>query len=147
MNMSGDIRVKTDQRYRNLYNDLKNFVVKDMHQLFFLCACVGYRAGKAKPLGKTGDDRFYSKTIPPEEYACFCAMMLEENNMDFLVIHDDKGVIAKMEEYANGGMGVLLEEFLSDYLIRRGNEFQIDSTHSKELPKIFLHFIYEQVYE
>lgn len=147
MNITDDIRVKIDQRYHTLYTELRNFVVKDMHQLFFLCACIGYRDQKPKPLGKNGNDQFYSKTITPEEYACLCAIMIEENNMDFSVIQNKKAVISRMEEYANGGMEILLEEFLSDYLIRQGNELHVDSTHSKELPKEFLNFIYEQIYE
>lgn len=146
MNMSGDIRVKTDQRYRTLYNDLKNFIGKDMHQLFFLCACIGYREGKPKPLGKAGDDRFYSKTITPEEYACFCAMMIEENSMDFSVIQDDKAVIARMEEYANGGMEILLDDFLSDHLIGQRNEPHVLAQET-EIPRMFLNFIHEQIYE
>ena len=66
MNMSGDIRVKTDRKYRNLYNDLKNFAVGDMHELFFLCSCLGFRAKKKKSLGSNGEDRFWSRTITPE---------------------------------------------------------------------------------
>lgn len=148
MNIPGDIRVKTDQRYQALYNDLKNFIVKEMHQLFFLCACIGYREGKPKPLGTAGDDRFYSKTITPEEYACFCAMMIEENGMHFSVIQDDKAVISSMEEYANGGMEILLDDFLSDYLIGQcNNEPHVDLANAMELPKMFLNFIREHVYE
>ena len=145
--MSTEIRVKTDQRYRILYNELKNFVVKDMHELFFLCTCIGYRTGKSKPLGKAGDDRFWSRTFTTKEYACFYALMLEENNFDFSAIRDDKAVIARMEEYANAGMDVLLEDFLSEYLINQGNELKLDSTHAKELPKLFLYFVYEQLSE
>ena len=142
MNMSGDIRVKTDQQYKNIYNEFKNFVVGDMHELFFLCACLGYRADKKKPLGKKGDDRFWSKTITPEEYACFYAMILNNKNMDLTSIEDDKFVISEMEEYSNAGMGILIDEFLSDYLVAVGNEYKLDPTHSNELPKDLLNFIY-----
>jgi hypothetical protein len=34
MKLSGDIRVQTDKRYRGIYNDLRNFVAKDMHEIF-----------------------------------------------------------------------------------------------------------------
>ena len=115
MNMSGDIRVKTDRKYRNLYNDLKNFAVGDMHELFFLCSCLGFRAKKKKSLGSNGEDRFWSRTITPEEYACYYAMMLEESNMDLSAIKDDTKIISEMEKYANAGMGSLLDNFLSEY--------------------------------
>jgi len=145
MNMSGDIRVKTSNQYKHLYNELKNFAVGDMHELFFLCVCLAYRANKKKVLGTNGEDRFWSKTITPEEYACFYAIMLEENEMDLEAIKDDKIVLAEIEKYANAGMEILLEEFLSDYLIKNKTELKLNTADSKELPKALLHFIYEQL--
>ena len=138
MNMSGDIRVKTDSKYRYLYNDLKNFAFGDMHELFFLCSCLGFRTKKKKNLGTNGEDRFWSRTITPEEYACYYAMMLEENDMDLSVIKDDKLIISEMEKYANAGMELLLKDFLSEYC---SSGLKLDSSISKELPKAFWHFI------
>ncbi len=145
MNVSGDIRVKTDQRYKNLYVELKNFAVGDMHELFFLCACLGYKEKKKKSFGSGGDERFWSRTITPDEYTCFCAMLLDDNKMDLSVIKDDKHVIAEIEKYANGGMEILIEEFLGDYLVRGSSDLKLDSTSSKELPKALLYFIYEKL--
>jgi len=142
MNMSGDIRVKTDKKYKNLYNDLKNLIVGDMHELFFLCACLGYKANKVKDLGSNAEERFWSRTITPEEYACYYAMMLEKNNMDLSSIRDDKLVIAEMEKYANGGMEILLEDFLNEYC---SADYKLDSTYSKELPMALLHFIRDKL--
>lgn len=142
MNMSGDIRVKTDKKYRNLYNDLKNLAFGDMHELFFLCACLGYRAKQMKSLGPNGEERFWSRTITPEEYACYYAMVLEKNNMDLSITKDDKLVIVEMEKYANSGMEILLEELLNEYC---NADYKLDSVYSKELPKALLHFIREQL--
>ncbi len=74
-----------------------------MHELFFLCVCLGYKTKTRKPLGKNGDGRFWSRTITPDEWTCYYAMMIEVNNMDFHSITDDKKVLFCMEEYANGG--------------------------------------------
>ena len=52
MSFSEDVRVKTEKKYRNLYNELKNFAVGDMHELFFLCACLGFKANRKEPLKK-----------------------------------------------------------------------------------------------
>lgn len=142
MNMSGDIRVKTDKKYRNLYNELRNLAVGDMHELFFLCVCLGYRAKKMKLLGSNGEERFWSRTITPEEYACYYAMMLEKNNMDLSSTRDDKLVIAEMEKYANGGIEILLGDFLNEYC---SADYKLDITYSKELPNALLHFIREQL--
>jgi len=145
MKMDGQIRVKTDGHYGRLYNDLKNVVVGDFHELFFVCASLGFQHGKTKPLGKARDDRFWSNTINPREWACYYAMLLEENNMDYLAIQDDKAVMSRIEQYANAGMDILMEDFLSDYVITNGGELQLDPGCSKELPKHFLHFVFEQI--
>lgn len=147
MNMAGDIRVRTDRRHRTLYNDLRNFVAKDMHEIFFLCACLGFRVGKRKPLGRDGDDRFWSSTITPEEYASFYAMVIESSDMNFSAIADDKSVIAAMEEYANAGMQILLEDVLADYTLDRGDDLRLDGSCSKELPKVLLAYVYEKASE
>lgn len=147
MKLSGDIRVRTDKHYRTIYNDLKNFVAKDMHEIFFLCACLGYRKGKKRPLGRDGDDRFWSSTITPEEYASYYAMLIETNEMDFSVIRDDKVVIATIEEYANAGMNILLEDVLSEYALSRGDDLRIDPSCSKELTKVLLAYVYEKASE
>jgi len=147
MNMDGSIRVKTDRKYRSIYNELKNFAFGDMHELFFLCVCLGYTANKKKPLGKDGDDRFWSRTITPEEWTCYYAIMVKVSNMDFNCIGNDKEVIACMEQYANAGMEFLLQEFLSDYLTGGPDEPKLDINAAKELPKIFLSFIFQRINE
>lgn len=144
MNLSGDIRVRTDRHHRTLYNDLRNFVAKDMHEIFFLCTCLGYKKGRRKPLGRDGDDRFWSSTITPEEYASYYAMLIESNDMDFSVIKDDRSVLATVEEFANAGMNILLEDLLSDYILSRGDEKRLDPSCSKELPKVMLAYVYEK---
>ena len=144
MNVSGDIRVKTDQRYKNLYVELKNFAVGDMHELFFMRVSWPTKQ-KEKSFGSGGDERFWSRTITPDEYTCFCAMLLNDNEMDLSVIKDDKHVIAEVEKYANAGMEILIEEFLGDYFVKGNSDLKLDSTSSKELPKALLYFIYEKL--
>ena len=82
---------------------------------FFYASVSDSKQERRKPLGGSGEDRFWSRTITPEEYACYYAIMLEDHSMDFASIQDDKKVLTEMEGYANSGMGILLEEFLSDY--------------------------------
>lgn len=147
MKMDGDIRVRTDRRHRMLYNDLKNFTVGDMHELFFLCTCLGYKAEKMKPLSNNGEDRFYSRTFTTDEWACFYAIMIETKNMDFNAILDDKMVISAMESYANAGMQILLDEILDAYVINDASGPKLDAKKNNELPKIMLSFIYEQLTE
>lgn len=146
MKMDGNIGVATEASYRELYNSLKNAgAVGDFHELFFACACLGYRKAKLVPIRKS-DDRFWSRTIRPPEWACYYSMILEKNNYDFAKVADDRAVLAIIEQYANAGMDILIEEFLADYLISssKGTDPQIDPTCSKELPKQFIHYIFDQ---
>ncbi len=144
MNMMGDIRVKTDRKYKDLYNDMRNFAIGDSHELFFLCACIGFKENKTKSLGSNGEERFWSRTITPEEYICYYAMILRKNNMDFSLIKDDKTIIAEMEKYANAGIEILFEEFLNEYCT---SDYKIETSHTKELPRGLLHYIYERIQE
>lgn len=145
MKMAGDIRVRTNRRYRTLYNDLRNFAAKDMHEIFFICAVFGYREGKREPLGREGDDRFWSSTITPEEYACYYAMLIEASDMDFSRLLNDKSVIMAIEEYANAGMKILLDNLLDSFVIERGGDIRLEGGCSKELPKILLGYLYDNV--
>lgn len=143
--MDGQIRVKTDARYARIYNDLKGVAVGDFHELFFLCVCLGHKYGKSTSLGRSREDRFWSSTISAHEWACYYAMFLQDRAMDFVDVNDDRIVMSRMEEYANGGMAVLLGEFLDDYVAGNQAEPQLDPAHDKELPKNLLHFIFERV--
>lgn len=147
MKMDGQIRVKTDARHSRLYNDLKGVAVGDFHELFFLCACLGYKYKKRISLSKAGEDRFWSNTINANEWASYYAMILEQNEMDFIAVQDDKIVLKTIEEYANGGMAILLEEFLNDYVTNTKEGPQLEPGYNKELPKNFLHFIFERIDE
>ena len=147
MKMDGEIRVKTVTRYGRLYNDMKIRLGGDFHEIFFACACLAYKRNQCKALGSAGSDRFWSKTITPREWSCYYAMTLKDGNMDFSGLHDDKKVISKMEGYANAGMDILIAEFLHDYLLVNAEEPQLDPASCKELPKTFLHFLFEQADE
>jgi len=144
MKMDSTIRVKTERKYRALYRDLTNLAVTESHELFFICACLGYQRRHPVPLGKRGDDRFWSSTFTPEEWTAFYAMLLQENNMDFGTVQDEKQVIARIEEYANGGMEILLAECLDGYVSVSDDDILLDGTASRELPKTMLHYVFER---
>ncbi len=146
MKMDGNIRVFTDVRYKELYNNMKNSgAVEDSHELFFLCSCLGYKKGNPISITKR-DERFWSRTITTREWACYYAMVLEKNCFAYEKVSDDKDVLAIIEGYANAGMEILIDEFLGDFLLSntRNTNPQLDSTFCKELTKQFVHFIFEQ---
>jgi len=143
MSMDRNIRVKTDKQYKSLYRQMTNLVVGDSHELFFVCACLGYKRKAREPLGKRGDDKFWSGTITPEEWACYYAMHLSDNHMDFQTLSDDTKVLAAIEEYANAGTKILLEELLCDYATVSDEDVTLDLARCRELPKVFLNYVSE----
>ena len=145
MKMSTEIRVKTEKRFKGIYNDLKEHAMGDFHEIFYLCACLGYKNKARKPIGKNGDDRFFSKTISSHEYATYYAMTVKENGYDFGSVQDDKAVINVIEEYANAGMEILLSDFLETYLIDKGNnEPRLEKGSCKELAKTLMYYIFSK---
>lgn len=142
MNMSSGIRVRTDRKLKRLFGELCDVVFpQKMHELFFLCACVGYRSKKAKSLGRDGEERFWSDTITPEEYVCYYSMLLAEKDMNIASIRDDREVIRRVEEYANAGLGVLLDSFLVDFVVSIEGECSLDPSHKELLPKMLLSYV------
>jgi hypothetical protein len=142
----GDIRVKTDIKYRALYNDMKKErAITDFHDLFFVCTCIGFSANERNCIER-GDDRFWSNTISPTEWSCYYAMMMKLNDLELSSICDDRQVIATMQEYSNAGIELLIQDFLGDYLLpgTRDSEPQLDPSLAETLPVDFLYYILEQ---
>lgn len=136
-------RIRTSKHHGKLYTELKGILVQEFHELFFLSACVGYRNDCAIPLGKLGEERFWSDTITREEWSAYYAMILALCTMDFREIQGD--VIAKIEEYAHGGMLYLIENELSGYLVETDGEYAVDKTVARDLPRRVMQYIFETV--
>ena len=141
MKMDGDIRVRTE--HQQLYNDLKGLLVKDFHELFFLTACLGFRNNCHTKLGKSAGERFFSRTITPNEWCTYYAMVVEKNAMDFNSVKDDKAVIAQIEGYAHGGMLFFVENILDGYLLKKDDVLYIDKSVSQDLPRRVMQSIFE----
>lgn len=133
--MSSDIRVKVSSVYKEIYTGLKNYAVGDFHELFFLCVCLGYKNNK-KIQEQKKEDCFWSRTITSDEWHVYYSLFLHSNHMDFSKLESDGDVISFMEDYANGGMEILIDEFLKDYVKKDSSgRFIVDHTDqlSKEL--------------
>lgn len=144
MKLSESIRVRIESRYRSLYNDLCEHVFGEAHEVFFFCVCVGSNINKREPLKKP-EDKFWSRTITPEEYAFYYCILLKESQYDASVLLDDKSMIHAMEEYANAGMASLLSGILQDFVTKAKDQPQIDRPVAKDLAKILLGHIHEKV--
>ena len=144
MNLSGNIRVKTEKKYKYIYNEFKNIFKREFHELFFISACIGYKKRKKQELEGGGDDRFWSGTITPQEYCCYYAMVLKDNDMEVESIKEDKKILEIIEKYSNSGMKVLFDELLNDYLISK-DDFRIDFSEKGKLPRDFFQYLYQLI--
>jgi hypothetical protein len=142
----GNIRVSTEAHHRELYNNMKTCgAIEDFHEFFFACVCVGYSRGKARPLERK-DDRFWSRTVTPLEWDCYHAIIMQVNDFQVSAVMDEKRMFEKLEEYANAGIDIIIDEFLRDYLITRDarDSPQLDPNGVINLPKAFLYYLLQQ---
>jgi hypothetical protein len=139
MKMSGDLRVKTSRRRKALFKDICDAVFpQNSHELFFLCACLGYREEVSIPLSRDGEEQFWSKTITYDEYTCYYSMILKDSGFDMSSLSDDAVVIKRIEEYANGGLDFLAREVIPDLIVESEGEERILPASKKMLPKTLL---------
>lgn len=142
--MDARIRVKTSSKHQRLYSELKKLFVEDAHEFFFICACIGYRNQIREPLGSEAEERFWSGTITPEESACYYAMILESHEFDFEILRDDASILNEIQEYANAGIQLLVDDILVDYLSNKSDKVPaLDPTTLVELPRTLLNYLYD----
>lgn len=115
IDMKSGIRVKIESQYKLIYNGLKNNnAVKDFHELFFICVCIGRKYGHRASLRKK-EDCFWSQSIKEEEWYTYYSIYVHDHGKDFSCLGSAEEVIDAMQEYANAGMQWLIDHFLYDY--------------------------------
>jgi hypothetical protein len=147
MKMSGEIRVRSDKAHRSLYQDYRKYLGKEMHELFYLAVCIGYHEDRHLPLAnKSTEDRFWSRTILPDEWATYYAITLQKANMNYDAVRDDAKVMQEMEAYANGGIHYLCDEVLvGGYLIEKDGSLMFDLQVVEDLPRRILQFLFQSI--
>ena len=144
MKMDGNIRVRTAKSHVSFYNKMGKVLANENHELFFIAASVAYKRGKRKPIEKS-NDKFWSKTIKPNEWCAYYSMVLKDADMDFSKIRDDTAVIRHVEEYANAGIEILANEWLEEFVLENDGELTVDRVGLPELPKMLFCSILEEV--
>ena len=137
-------RVKCNFEYQALFRDL---FPQQAHSTFFLCACVGYSRRILTPFEKSYDS-FWSDTMTRDEFGCYVLMALEKNNMEPILLGDDKAktIIELVQEYANTGMSILIEEVISDAVEKNSHGYyELDKSKDIILPKIILCWLSEAI--
>lgn len=137
ISMNPKIRVTVSPEFKDIYKGLKTSAsIEEYHELFFLCVCLGCKTNRVKPLSKK-EALFWSNTIKPVEWCSYYSIFLHKNNMKFEDLGNDEEVIFLMQEYANGGMEFLIEDFLHDY-IKKNSSGQYIVENTDEISKQLL---------
>jgi len=145
MSERNQIRVRTEKKHKMLYSDLKQLSLGEAHTVFFIATCIGYEAGK-KQAFLSREDRFWGSTITNDEWAIYQSIFLsEEGNDNLQVITDDEQIIRRMEEYANGGINIILEELSLCFDKHDDGEVIVKKSEKENLLPRLLGFIYERV--
>lgn len=142
-----DIRITIDQKYKEIYNDLHSFkVTLEDHELFYICVCLGYLQNKRTPISKRLD-KFWGKTITPSEIACYKSMVINENeSINYALLGQDKKIFDIIQEFANTGIEILMDECLNTYLVDYEDGLKrIDPIYRDSLPLFVLSYIFEKV--
>lgn len=145
MNMSEPLRVKTDARYKNVYSDLKNLAIGDFHELFSICAYIGHKRSNVTALSGNKEQKFWSDTFSEHEWACFRAICLSDKRIEYSDVRDERKILSSIEEYANGGMAILISDFLNEFLIEKDGLFYLQESSAGDLPKRFLSYIHDSI--
>jgi len=102
------IRVRTEKTHKTLYSELKQLNLGDAHTVFFIAVCIGHEARQRQKIAAR-DDRFWGDTITHDEWAVYKTIFLDEEKYDLRFINDHEAIIRSMEEYANGGINIIID--------------------------------------
>lgn len=138
------IRVRTEKTHKTLYSELKQLNLGDAHAVFFIAACIGYEAGKRQKI-VSRDDRFFGDTITPDEWAIYQSIFLDEAGYNLSSINDREAIIRSMEEYANGGINVILENVPGCFDQHEDREVFIKKSERENLLERLLVLIFEKI--
>lgn len=112
--LTGQRLLFTSQRYKNVYDYLREKLGLKIHEIFLLCATIGFKKGeKLKRVDKGSE--FRSNYFTTQQRASFYTIVLLDQELGKNVeAFDDSDfqikAIKTMEEYAEAGMTILVNE-------------------------------------
>jgi hypothetical protein len=145
-----NIRVEVHRRYHEIYRQLVGQVthypkIFNQHaDVFTLCACLGFRHGR-NPNNK-GADLFWSHSFNAEQETVLTAIAVRNANFDYTLMERPEEIIRIAESYADGGMELLLESVLGDF-IRKDDTggLSLDYHESSLLEKSLLVYVQSEL--
>lgn len=116
MFFSGSRLIVTDSRYKDVYNLLSKQSGLNINTIFLLTLLLGYRENRQGQGLKQGGAEFRPSYFKQEQKLIILGIIYELFGKDTLNNIDDSSLLKEIEEklqlYSNGGMEILLENFL-----------------------------------
>ena len=127
--------IYTSKKYEEIYIFLKERYDISYDQLFTLCAVVGFKNNRSLERESRGRE-FRGSYLKRDNKASLCSIILNDEDLgkqidSFEKSEYQKECIKKLEKYAEGGMGILVEEVFrgkwgTNKLDERYDEYIID---------------------
>lgn len=127
--------IYTSKKYEPIYKVLNNLIDIKYHDLFILCAAIGFKNNKKLPLYEKGRE-FRSNYLSREQKATAYSIILNDCELGRKINKfEDRDFIVqsrkRLEEYAEGGMDILVKEvfkskWTGELLDESYGEYEID---------------------
>lgn len=137
------IVVFTSKQYENIYIYLNDVYEIKYHDLFMLCASIGFRGNNPLPIREKGRE-FRSNYLSNAQRATAYSIILNDTtigkDLDRFGEEDFPNIAKKvLEDYAEGGMQILVR----DVLRSKFKDGHLDKTH-EEYDLDIISYVYEQ---
>lgn len=102
-----------EQYYQDLGNNNETKIFDTMKDVFMFAAALGFRNHRHIPIQKSGGEPISLRFFKDEDFNIFNVIALSHTNDISILLDDDEYKDKKyriIEEYANGGMSILIEE-------------------------------------
>ena len=145
-----DVRVSVNKKYTKLYkalsqsSNIRKSIFERHAKIFTLCVALGFNYNQRNEFNSGElENLFWSKTFEKHDLTVIYSLAINndsENTYD--IISDKEKMISIAEEYADGGMEILIENVLSEYIKEDENGFlYLNHSESSYLEKEILSFI------
>lgn len=129
--LSGQRIIYASERFDKIYQLFKEDYGVSIHQLFLIAMTVGFTRGK-KVIRETKGREFRSNYFSAQEKAKIYVMLLNDETINRSIEEFNKEDFPNkaqklMENYAEGGMEILIEEVFGDLW----NGFKLDETYNE----------------
>jgi len=119
-----DVRVSVNKKYTDIYKSLsqssniRKSIFERHAKIFTFCAALGFNKNKRNKFN-SGDleNLFWSKTFGKHDLTVIYSLAVNDYSENITeIINDKEKMISIAEEYADGGMEILIDNVLSEFI-------------------------------